>query len=255
METVDQSIRVASEALRQSLSTRNNYTKEDIQFVSTSLLQNSESSITLEIIAKFCIRTYVYSNTGRYSFSFNAMLKRMVQIKSSKGIQMLAVLPDTEAFPELYKNTTLTESEKDVIVKMSRREYLASVNMINMAVSSTDETMTLFVEATGDTHFSLVTPSELMYDKAYKYTLMQELSGVDSPILTVPPKKIKVGGYTDGDDSLQVREVDYLYFIIQLSRESPEIRDIRLKKEIMDFMKRKYSPEIKLCQYWQRNPV
>jgi len=127
--------------------------------------------------------------------------------------------------------------------------------MINMAVSSTDDKMTLFTEMRGDTHFSIDIPDELLYNKAYKYTLMQELSGVNLPIITVPPKKIKVGGYVDGGRSFEIREVDYMYFIIQLSLESPEIRDIRLKNDIMDFMKRKYSPEIKLYQYWQRNPV
>jgi len=255
METVDQSIIVASEAVRQSLSTRHSYTEPDIQFVATSLLKNSSGNITLQSIAKFCVRTYIYSNTGRYSFSFNAVLKRMVDIKSSKGIQMLAVLPDNEAFPELYKNEALTESERNAILKMSKREYLASINMINMAVSSTDDKMTLFTEMRGDTHFSIDIPDELLYNKAYKYTLMQELSGVNLPIITVPPKKIKVGGYVDGGRSFEIREVDYMYFIIQLSLESPEIRDIRLKNDIMDFMKRKYSPEIKLYQYWQRNPV
>lgn len=248
MDTVDHSVRIAGEAVRQALATRNNYTKSDIEFVSASLLSDSEDKITLEIVAKFCIRTYIYSNTGRYSFSFNAILKRVVDIRNARAVRMLALMPDDEAFPEVYKNTMLLDQELTTILTMTKREYLASVNMINMAVASTNDSLTLFG----------VSRSELLYDKAYKYTALQELvSEVDFPVLSTVPKKIKIKGQIEGTDELhlEVREVDYLYFIMQLSREAPVIRDIRLRGDILDFMKRKYSPEIKLCQYWNRNPV
>nr|QBK90472.1 MAG: uncharacterized protein LCPAC103_01530 [Pithovirus LCPAC103] len=266
MQTVDRSVRVAGEAVRQALATRKAYTTDDINFVVTSLTADAEETITIEVIARFCIRTYVYSNTGRYSFSFNAILRKTVEIKSAGGIRMLAMLAETEAFPELYKNELLTTHERAKIITMINREYLSTVNMLNMAISKTDDRLTLFGQLKSEHHYKtkLVVKTEhysevkpCLYNTAYKYVMMQELAGVDlgfsGPISSMPPKTIFVKGEVEHE--LEIREVDYLYFIMQLAKESPIIRDIRLRGDIMEFMSRKYASEIKLCKYWRHNPI
>jgi len=272
MQTVNRAVRIAGEAVRQAMNSRTEYTKDDINFVVESLTASSEENITIEIVAKFCIRTYIYSNTGRYSFSFNAILKKTIEIKSSEGIRMLAVMTDTEAFPELHQNSMLTDVERNKILSMVNREYLSSVNTINIAISKSEDKLTLFGEARAEYHSKISKTTKekwsikqqrdsgSLYDTTYKYVMMQELAGIDlgysnMPIITTPSDTIYVMGEAEHSLEIETRQVDYLYFIMQLAKESPVIRDIRLRGEIMEFMKKKYSPEIKMCKYWFLNPV
>lgn len=264
MQTIDRSVRIAEKAVRQAIITRKCYNSDDVEFVVQSLLVNSdETGITIEIVAKFCIRCYLYSNTGRYSFSFNAILKRVVDIRDSDGIVSLAKMSDTEAFPELYNNISLTTDEKSKILSMTSREYLSTVNMINMAAASFDDHIELFGESISVKQYkstSSVDIHKCLYNTAYKYVMMQELASVTLggnifPVTSSPPETIMIKGESTVTSELTIKEVDYLYFILQLTKESDTMKDIRLSKELVTFMKKKYSPEIKLCQYWTNNPL
>ena len=216
-------------SLKQSMAGR--YSDEEIDFVTSALV----SKVKLEVVAKFCLRLYIHSNTGRYSLSYNKVLRkvlRKVPRENERSIQLLAEMDDVKAFPELYDNDLLTVTEKSTILRTIHIEQLTVINTLRMAITSHDDNVTVFGR-----HGSL-------YEEAYKYVALQSLTN-NVPVISHPSDFI----YLKDTVTAKLVKTDYMEFIISLSTKE------KIKDDITEFQKRKYAPEIKLYTYWKTHPL
>lgn len=105
----------------------------DIRFTSNIICNMNLSNNQL---AKFLLHSYKFSNTGRFTLTFNYNLDIYIKIRNKEKIELLANMSENDAFIELYDNPLLTEIEKITISNIYRREYLSILNTIEYAIAT-----------------------------------------------------------------------------------------------------------------------
>lgn len=99
---------------------------DEIHFAISEILKMNLSE---KDFANFILQSYLLTNTGRFSLSFNNKLDE--NIKSKMTIEKWVKMAGTkEGWPELYDNPYLTGEEIRIIEEMSNREYFAILNTI-----------------------------------------------------------------------------------------------------------------------------
>ena len=96
-------------------------------------------NMTNEQMAKFANQTYLLSNTGRYSLSYNHDLNQAIKVRDSNRIMKLIDNAGTQqAWPELYDNPKLEPKDITLIGNISNKEYYIMLNTIETATTSKD---------------------------------------------------------------------------------------------------------------------
>lgn len=116
--------------LNSVLKTHENLSVEDRSFVVPYIVS---LNLSKQELSKFILQTYQLSNTGRFSLTYNLDLNKSIKTRDKNRVSTLIRIADTEqAWPELYNNPYLCQSEIETIKNMSNREYYAILNAIQM---------------------------------------------------------------------------------------------------------------------------
>lgn len=123
-------------AVISALRTHNKLSGEDIAYALSVILP---MNLDNKAMAKFLIQVYKLSNTGRFSLSYNMDLDRHIIGRVGNRIEKLVRFGKTrEAWPELYTNSELNESDIKVVERMSNREFYAMLNALETTTRAID---------------------------------------------------------------------------------------------------------------------
>lgn len=122
-----------SHMLIEILSTHRNLNTKDFKIFFTNH-KEILSKLPIEKLSTLFLHLNEYSPIGMFSLSFNDKFDQLLKNQTSDNIEKLGqlIIQDHKSmFPELYKNETLTDIEKQKLRQITKREYTSILNTIS----------------------------------------------------------------------------------------------------------------------------
>ena len=247
-----------SHMLIEILSTHRNLNTKDFKTFFTNH-KSILSKLQIDKLAILFLHLNEYSPVGMFSLSFNDKFDHLLKNPTPDNIKKLGQLiiqNHKSIFPELYKNETLTDTEKEKMTQIIKREYTSVLNTI-----SKGET----IEPPYKSHFFISCPivsgrpiySNSDRNKTYHEVILSDICTKSDEI------------YSDEDEiregSVNIKQDNENSFITINSTLSPTVftdivvennlkhGETVLNKDSMNSKKKKLEIWVKLYQYYRSN--